>query len=111
MLSPQPPAAVDTGTEGHVSMTNATITQASLAASPAIAREPTHQPNRLTCLIAASVASGRAIGGFVISVIRAPILPVEPLLEAGVLASMLDSHAVRDQVRSDRKTPYCQWPL
>lgn len=111
MLSLQPPAAADTGTEGQVSMTSATITQASLAASPAIPQEPTRQPDPLTCLIAATVASSRAIGGFVMSVIRAPMLPVEALLEASVLASMLDTHAVRDQVRSDRKPPYCQWPL
>jgi hypothetical protein len=81
-------------------MTTATISQAPFAASPTIARELTHQPNRLTVLVSAAVGCGRAVAGFVSGVIHAPILPVEALLEANVLASMLDDHAHRDPVQS-----------
>jgi hypothetical protein len=86
-------------------MTTVTMLPAAFAASHAVAQQLTHQPHRLAHLASAAVASGRAIGGFVSGVIRAPILPVEALLEASVLVSMLDSHADRDQVRSALRQP------
>jgi hypothetical protein len=87
-------------------MTTATITQPPFAASPAVAQELTHQPDGLIRLVAATVAVGRAVAGFVGGAIRAPILPVEALLEASVLASMLDGHADRDQVQSAYRSPF-----
>ncbi len=87
-------------------MTTATMTPTPFDASLAIAQELTHQPHRLTRLAAAAVSSSRGIGAFVSGAIRAPILPVEALLEASVLASMLDNHADRDQVQSARRPPF-----
>jgi hypothetical protein len=87
-------------------MTIASMTQAPFAASPVIARELTHEPDRVSRLGALIVAGGRAVGGFVSAVIRVPILPVEALLEASVLVSMLDGHADRDQVQSEYGTPF-----
>jgi predicted membrane protein len=77
-------------------MSATTMTSAPLTVTLTTIPQMSCQPHPLARLTATTAAPCRAVVSFLNGVVRGPVLPIGALLEASILASLLESHSDRD---------------